>query len=62
MLLPTHTACHTVTSINGQVKEIHTMLVSKVDNINMVVDEWGTKRLVSYCLRAYRTGVLNFRD
>ena len=49
-------------AILEQVKEVHIMLAARVDSISMVVDEWGTKRLVSYCLRAYRTGMVSFRD
>ncbi|CAE7685397.1 mekA [Symbiodinium sp. CCMP2592] len=45
-----------------QVKEIHRLLVTSPDTVKMYVDEWGLKRLMSYTLRRYRTGALNFRD
>ena len=51
-----------VISCTWKVKELHRLLSPRVDNVTVYVDEWGCKRLTSFCLRRFRTGMFNFRD
>ena len=62
-----HASHHSYVSLNYiwhamQVKEAYSLLVTKPDMVAMCVDEWGCKRLTSYCLRRYRSGATSFRD
>ena len=45
-----------------QVSVLHTMLVSNGDSVNEYVDHWGAKRLTSYCIRRFRSGIIAFKD
>ena len=45
-----------------QVSRLHSMLTTKQDMVTIYVDQWGCKRLTSFCLRRFRTGQTNFRD
>ena len=45
-----------------QVKQIHQMLTATPSIVNQYVDDWGCKRLTSWCIRRFRTGQGNFRD
>ena len=48
--------------LKAEVREIHRLLSPRQDAVNIYVDEWGIKRLVSRAIRRYRTGQDTFRD
>ena len=54
--------CVTCDIIHRKVKEVHRLLNPRMDSVTAYVDEWGCKRLTSFCLRRFRTGMFNFRD
>ena len=45
-----------------QVSLLHSMLLCNGDHVNEYVDHWGAKRLTSYCIRRFRSGIATFKD
>ena len=45
-----------------KVKKLHSMFLKEPDVVDMCVDHWGVKRLVSLAVRRYRSGINAFRD
>ena len=45
-----------------KVKKLHSLFVKEPDAVDMCVDHWGVKRLVSLAVRRYRSGINSFRD
>ena len=45
-----------------EVQQLHTLMLSQVDLVDVYVDQWGCKRLTSFVLRRFRSGIMKFRD
>ena len=41
---------------------LHRLMLPEVDVVDIYVDQWGCKRLTSFVLRRFRSGILKFRD
>ena len=38
------------------------MTIANADSVNEYVDHWGCKRLTSYCIRRFRSGIATVKD
>ncbi|CAE7220191.1 unnamed protein product [Symbiodinium sp. CCMP2592] len=47
--------------MRDEVKRLHEMF-NQADAVDIVVDQWGCKRLCSLAIRRFRAGIRSFRD
>ena len=45
-----------------QVKQLYVLVNVEVKPVNLYLDAWGVKRMISLCLRRWRSPINNFRD
>ena len=48
--------------LSPEVQQLHTLMLQQVDLVDVCVDQWGCKRLTSFVLRRFRSGIMKFRD